>query len=366
MFYHDVRRRLEPAATDGVREMPAPERETRLNTLKRRLNGLTISGTMEPSKALIDEFADMRARNELRYISWKECSNRSQEIASGDHKRRRQTEFSLDASGFLKGRIGVEDAHADTSSTLLVKNAMTRRGLAADVAGVMSFEAHARIVDTLFTAFHRPPPDPRYAALSIDQLRMADIAIFTELSDRLRTGIRPSADGVFPIDVALDKILESFAVQSLLTPLPAAPNPVSHSISGPAADVGVERLSKNQRKRLNLKKLKEEAAAAKTFDPPTGKGSGSSRETGYEPNRKGGGKKGGKKGQNMPSELRGFEPTKDGKRLCFDYHCRGCQFAAPGAWCRKGWHSCPFPSCNLHHTVAEHRACGSASAAQTA
>ena len=110
-----VHRRLEQAATDGFREMPAPERETRLATLKRRLNGLTISGTMEPSKSLIDEFADMRTRNELRYISWRECTDRSQEIDSGDHKRRRETDFSLDANGFLKTRMGMEDAHADTS-----------------------------------------------------------------------------------------------------------------------------------------------------------------------------------------------------------------------------------------------------------
>ena len=195
---------------------------------------------------------------------------------------------------------------------------------------------------------------------------MADIAIFSELSDRLRAGIRPSAEGVFLVDEALDKILESFAVQSILTPLPAVGSSVPSNISGPAADAGVERLTKNQRKRLNLKKMQEAAAAARSLDQPAGKGSGAGRDTGYDPNRvKGGGKKGGKKGQNMPAELRGFDATKDGKRLCFDYHCRGCQFAAPGAWCKKGWHSCPFPSCNLHHTVSEHRAMGSASSTQT-
>ena len=52
MFITHVHRRLELAATDGIREMPAPELETRLATLKRRLNGLLQAITNADGKLI--------------------------------------------------------------------------------------------------------------------------------------------------------------------------------------------------------------------------------------------------------------------------------------------------------------------------
>eukprot|EP00973_Karenia_brevis_P083726 11617511-Karenia_brevis.AAC.1 len=68
---------------------------------------------------------------------------------------RRDKQFSADAGGILREKTKEAQLQADTSTDLLLRYALQRRGLALDQAGIMSFTVHEKIVHLLFEALMR-------------------------------------------------------------------------------------------------------------------------------------------------------------------------------------------------------------------
>ena len=52
----------------SIKKVPNAERETKMRSLKNRLNGLLIEGPLEPGHSLLDLAASMYQQNEIRYI----------------------------------------------------------------------------------------------------------------------------------------------------------------------------------------------------------------------------------------------------------------------------------------------------------
>ena len=127
--------------------MPLSERNERWEALVTMLHGMRLEGHLEPSFALIDKCTDLFELNQVRYIEWSDCTMRSQELVG--HKT--VPEFKVDpVTRLLKCVDQAQLEVASYKTDLLLKSTLQRRGLALDMAGVMSYEMHDRLISFLF------------------------------------------------------------------------------------------------------------------------------------------------------------------------------------------------------------------------
>ncbi len=348
---------MESTGDDPQRTMPTAEREQRRKALAKRLPGIKISGLNEPSNALVDKMASMVDANVLKYVQWEDCTSRSQEVESDD-RRPQEKNWATDGNGYLRVAVGRVDVKSDVSSSLLLRYALTRRGLAAELGGLMSFEVHEKLADFLFEAYLRELPDSRYAHVTFDQLRKADKAIFRDVADRTREGIKLRPDGTRPVDQELPKALETWSVNAMLTPLPRALSTGGHQKRGRDEDdadfepTGISKRAK-QRAGQRTRAAAQAAALAKLQNEVSSlradRGAAVAAPRG----------KGAEKGKNrfgpMPKPLIGkARETNDGVPICFNFNMNGCKDAEPGGRCPRGLHVCVEPGCFQAHPLYRH------------
>eukprot|EP00969_Alexandrium_andersonii_P027866 1215940-Alexandrium_andersonii.AAC.1 len=109
-----------------------------MKALERRLSGLDLRGELEASHALVDACVALYDENRLRYLDWQMCTKRDQEL-TGEKKDK---EWRPDAQGVVRERVVSVKSPADTSTDLRLRFALQRRGLALEVAQLMSFDVH--------------------------------------------------------------------------------------------------------------------------------------------------------------------------------------------------------------------------------
>ena len=188
-------------------------------------------------------------------------------------------------------------------SALLLQEALKRRGIALQCAGVASFLAHEKYILNLklFAHMGREPP-PGYSRTSVHQLLTADRLVWTKL---IEDEVNPKRDasGRYPIDDALVPALQSYDVTVVLLP---------RESSSPSKTHPSER----------------EAKTAKGSKGDAGKGSGKGK---------------GKRASWQPSvpeairKLGGSAQAPDKKRICFSRNLPcGCTLDP----CPKGLHVC--------------------------
>ena len=175
-------------------------------------------GASDPSYKLIDRFATISAKGEVRYVPWDKCSERSQELIDAPDVKA----LRIDQAGFLQSTATAMDPSADTSTDLLLDLALRRRALAADIAGLMKFETMNEWHEILKAEFLRTPP-PGYRRISIGQLRTADEDLFRFVSERCRDGLGPPAGGAVSLfETAWKDGMRDFNIRLRLAPLPRA------------------------------------------------------------------------------------------------------------------------------------------------
>ncbi len=216
----------------------------------------------------------------------------------------------------------------------------------------MAYETHEILLKFLFKAFHRPPPDEGYRPVTLNQLRKADQAVFLELADQTRTGIRVRPDGKRPIDELMTSCTKTFEIVALLTNQPARNQgnlrrqdefqPVDQEPAGKK-----QRAPKTQRLQATIAKLQADLRDARSanvqgqprggaprWDQPKGKGKGAGP---------------------MPKGLIGkARTTEDGRPICFNFNLEGCPNAQRGDRCPRGFHVCAEPGCEGNHPLHEH------------
>ena len=99
--------------------------------------------------------------------------------------------------GALRIKNPANKLEADLGSDLLLKYALTRRGLALDQANVVAFRLHDAWVERLMEVRHTAPP-AGYIAVS-HQILNADGKLFVKLAEATRSGVQLQASGR-PID----------------------------------------------------------------------------------------------------------------------------------------------------------------------
>jgi hypothetical protein len=302
------------------------ERADRFKILQAQLSGLTLTGELEPSNLLIDKLVEMEDSGELRYIKWEECTKRLQEM----NGVKKDEMWKEDGEGRLK-RVSIPgEDKADLKDHLMLRYALQRRGVALEIARLMSFKVHEKLINFFFEELARDSL-PGYAQVTLEQVRRADKEVFMRLAEKTRGGIVQAAGDERPLDCFVDGIISEPRICALLFPL-----------QGHSRSSGSEG-GQSKRGGDEIQRLREEVKRLKHSDSGN-KGKGKAKSKG---NSKG---KGQGKRSTMPSELIGMCSTYNGQPLCFNYNTtRGCISGV--AKCDRGLHKCAFPGCGGDHPL---------------
>ncbi|CAE7763142.1 unnamed protein product [Symbiodinium sp. CCMP2592] len=214
----EMKQRIEKADPEStVRPLSQPERSERYERQAKKLVGITLKGPLEPADALVDLAVASYEANELRYIPWDRCVSKEAELAG---EKKRDVRFTVEeSSGKLRIEHKQPDLVADTSSEILVQQALTRRALAMDQANLIEFSVADKWTQRLMKARMQAPAE-HFARPTWKQLESADRQLFAELRDKTRAGVQTVASGR-PLDTLLPDAMYMNEVSCLLQPFPA-------------------------------------------------------------------------------------------------------------------------------------------------
>ena len=285
--------------TDGIRKLPPAEKQARAKDQQNRLTGITLSGEMEPSYALVDKCASMRETGSLLWIHPSQCTKREQEV---QQTLKEKSQVLKIENMTLKMAADTETFEADHGTELKLMWCFQRRGLAFDQAALISWDRHESWVAAMFQAYSAEPP-PSFAKVTMPQLLRADKELFTILAREVET-IQPDTVGNRPLDEAITRLKTDPRVTMHLLPLPTK----AHSVEASNA-------------------AKPDNARPKP-KPRPGKRARAANEV------------------KMPDELKGgHSKTVDNKPICWAFNMKdGCSAKTYGnpVRCSKGVHICAF------------------------
>ena len=253
-----------------------------------------------------------------------------------------------DNLGAVKERAVKVDPSADTSSALRISWALTRRGLALELAGLMNFESHERLKLKLLMALTRDPPDERFGAATVEQVRTADKEAWRLLSKKCSGSLHAASPAdPTPLEVALGEVLECMEFNLALMPLPKAAGGTGggdkrkkdSDDDGEAGLATPKKRSRAQRRNARVENLKKQVVSLQTAPAV--------------PVVKLGGKQAGK-GTPMPKALLGgVSVLPNGDRICFGWNLDSCSAAPAGGRCPKGVHVCTKKGCHGKHRASQ-------------
>eukprot|EP00435_Cladocopium_sp_Y103_P006698 s4577_g2.t1 len=229
----ELKRKADNTEADGPKKLPIQEIATRFSALEKKLEPLKIVSVLEPSHTLVNSLAQCADDGRLRYIEWSRCTSRTSELNNLKEQSNLKV-WKADSTGTIKQTDGDNNLKCDASSELEVLNAMKRRGIAYELANLMSYEKHEMIVNLLFQELQREPLDG-FRKLTLSQLAAADREIHVKLAEKTRSGLPLGPAGELPLDPHVESVLEMPAVMWLLMPKQkaAAPDKPASSNSNP-------------------------------------------------------------------------------------------------------------------------------------
>ncbi|CAE7412230.1 SEP2 [Symbiodinium sp. CCMP2592] len=313
----ELKRTAESTESDQPRKVPTAELAARYNVLQRRVSPLRLVDRLEPSHSLVNLAAQMLEDQRVRYIEWSKCTSRAQEINLV------KEDSSLKVlQGGRTGAVKLVDPGsrltAETKSDLEVMQALRRRGVAYELAAIMTFERHEELIDRLFMEYQREPMQG-FHPVSLAQLQAADREIHVRMGEHTRAGLTPDASGALPLDAPLGKVLSGPHIHWMLMPRQKGSASVGDATEKPP------KLPKPPKKTDPSKATDKDSRGDK--DQNAGKGSG--------PNAADKPTKQRKVRFVMPKALIGGVPRDDsGNNICFDHNLKKCPNAAGS--CPKG------------------------------
>ena len=199
----ELRQQVERTADAPAKQLAAPDRADRLKKQKALYPGLSIHGPNEPSDRLVDRCVQIYEMNRLVHVPLNFCASKDDEIRN--HKDKEDRLLSVDATGHIHIKNAAIKVEADLSSDLLVRFALTRRGLALEQAGLLSYELREKWAERLINSRYRELPTG-YARISTQQILQADKQAFIVAADMCRAGIQLEAAGR-PLDRVWDSVI---------------------------------------------------------------------------------------------------------------------------------------------------------------
>jgi len=352
----DLQRRMAPEPeSEKPRQLPKEERSARLKALREKLGvGFEIEEETEPSDMLVDKFVAMQERGALKYVPWDELTKWESE-ARAEPKKDPHFKISTDNNQrrFLElEEPAATEKAADTGTDLKLANALTRRGVALELAQLMSFKVHDTLVKWYLREYAHPAV-PGFAKISLTQIRNADEEVFVRLAALTRAGLGLTTNGALPLDALLPTVMKETRVTQHMTSLQLTNPALKGNGSGQQSRQLADTAQTDKRLMSQIENLKNENKKLR-----------SQKANNFNNNNKGGGKgkkgKGSKssstdpRGEKMPFELRGLERTWKGVPICFGFNCQsGCANVVNNGGCKKGRHICAKPNCGGPHPAYE-------------
>ena len=263
----------DPKVDEKVTMHPA-DRSSRTEKLRKRITGFEVVGMNMPAHKLCDLFATILAKDVVRYIAWEKCISRDQETTEEPESKG----LKLSKDGMLMQDVA-PDSHTNLSGEFLWDYALRRRSLAADISGLLRYEAANAWTETLKQYLLKTPP-PGHKKVGWFQIKSADEALwnFVQRKCEITTKAKPGADTT-AFELAWKEGMYDYDVRQHLSFLqgPASSTPSTTSLvpyspsSGSAHDQTIQKLTnrlKNAQEQITAQKRKLDGGG----NPPGKKG----------------------------------------------------------------------------------------------
>ena len=310
----DLRQKVDRTDHTETKVLPLAEKVERINQVKAKLPGLLVTQQLEPSHQLVDKVVQQWEENSLRYMELSACNSREQEILA----ERSQPSLSFDASGNIKVTKKQELAQCSLTGDLRLRNAMQRRALAYEIAGIASFVVLERWSNMLFERLQQEPPSG-YRYVTHDQFLRADKALWLRVAEETRAQVQ--GDGVRkPVEEAIEKWSIHPEIQYHIMPMPTGSS------------------SSTTNKTQQSNSPSQGMPILKDNDNKASKGKGKGKQKGKI---------------QIPGDCE-IMFGENQKPICMTYNigtCRGN--VKPGKRCQYGFHVCWKKSCHKPHSAVE-------------
>ena len=220
MVAADLRSKVEAGPEDSskVRKLPVAERKSRWETVRQKYPHMNLKvDAMEPAYGVVDKCHTMKMDGDVRYIPPHEVPTTDQELQAV----KTEEMIKKDASGHLRAHDQSKMPEADTRTDLRMRQAYMRRGLAMEIANLMSFTSHEKLVEKMFMEYQREPP-PGYGPVTLRQLAEADRRAWKMMAEKSTGDLGLAANGKLVCDNLIEEIIQDPAFLTLLLPLPGA------------------------------------------------------------------------------------------------------------------------------------------------
>lgn len=320
----ELEERVKKTPLDAPKVLPLAERMVRIEKQKKDYPGLVFDQFLEPAHVLTDKTHAMIEDGVLQYIPPEKCLSRYDEIQN----QKTEQQVSFDSQGNLKVTKRATELSCDTSGELKLRQALTRKALACDQAGLCSFNKLEEWHNQMMNATMRAPPSG-HKYVTMQQVLSADRELWSIMSQDSRGNLKVAAGAPPPLDKLIVKLHESPQVLCFMTPLPGssaaqAPKPQ------PAAPKQVPQ---------GPKRPASEAT-----------GSGPSPKTKQRRTTEQGGKTVKDLLNSLPPNC--VSKTESGKFICLHYNNGTCR-RQKNSSCNMGLHMCYYKGCNQKRPYIE-------------
>ena len=250
----------------------------------------------------------------------------------------------MDSKGYVHHTPTSRDHTAELPSEMYIFDALKRRALAADVAGVCAYESMNAWHELLRQTLKRRTL-PGYGSVTLNQLRLADQELWIQIAQSCQDGCGCVPGGrVTKFEMALLRAMDSINVRMLLQPHMRG--------TGSAASSSRDHIETGSKLEGQLRNLKSQHENLKRKLGQLSQGNTNKAQDNSKNKRS----KGAGHGKKFTDVSNMALRTPAGEEKCRNYNTeRGCTLAPPGARCQRGWHLCFRPGCSATHSATEHR-----------
>ena len=133
-----MRDKVEATDDDKPKRMSNEELQERRKKVMDTMRGLDVEDEHDPSIFLINSCYSMHSEDLLKYIEWAICGTARAERLG----QKKDKALVPDSRGFIKETTVTSHPTVTVSTDLQVQNVLIRRGIALEIAYLLSYEVH--------------------------------------------------------------------------------------------------------------------------------------------------------------------------------------------------------------------------------
>ena len=183
------------------------KRDERTRRVADSITGFEVKGDLEPAHCVVDAYISMVEECYLKILPLSKCISRDQEL---NHAKVDKSIVTIE-NHQLQVRPKELEVFADLSTELRVQHAFTRRGLALEMANLMSYNVHEKITRSFMSYLTQSVPSA-FQRPDISAVLRADRELWTRAADECRSNLKVNAHGKLPLDEAMLKLYQTAPV----------------------------------------------------------------------------------------------------------------------------------------------------------